>query len=75
MRLTPRERDYLNPFTNERRRFTSGNCCITRIVAYDVPADIADRVIAKQVLIYCGKPLVFCCQDDGRRQTAQEDVC
>jgi acetoin utilization protein AcuB len=31
-------------------------------MANDVPADIADRVIAKQVLFCCGKPLVFCCQ-------------
>jgi len=34
-------------------------------MADDVPADIADRVIAKQVLVCCGKPLVFCCRSTG----------
>jgi trimethylamine--corrinoid protein Co-methyltransferase len=32
-------------------------------MADDVPADIADRVIAKQVFTYTEKPLVFCCKD------------
>jgi trimethylamine--corrinoid protein Co-methyltransferase len=32
-------------------------------MADDVPADIADRVIAKQILTYCEKPYVFCCKD------------
>jgi hypothetical protein len=43
----PKESGCLNPFTDEHRRFSSGNC---RITSTDVPADIADRVIAKQVL-------------------------
>jgi hypothetical protein len=34
-------------------------------MANDVPADIADRVIAKQALFCCGKPLVFCCRSIG----------
>jgi trimethylamine--corrinoid protein Co-methyltransferase len=70
--------DYLDPITDERRRFTSDDCRITATVADalpnyswvmtigmadDVPPDIADRVIAKQVLTYCEKPLVFCCKD------------
>jgi trimethylamine--corrinoid protein Co-methyltransferase len=70
--------DYLDPSSGERRRFTSDDCRITATVADalpnyswvmtigmagDVPADIADRVIAKQVLTYCEKPLVFCCKD------------
>ncbi len=70
--------DYLDPITEERRRFTSDDCRITATVADvlpnyawimtigmadDVPADIADRVIAKQVLTYSEKPMVFCCKD------------
>jgi trimethylamine--corrinoid protein Co-methyltransferase len=56
--------DYLDPSTDERSRFTSDHCRITASVADalpnyswvmtigmadDAPADIADRVIAKQV--------------------------
>jgi trimethylamine--corrinoid protein Co-methyltransferase len=32
-------------------------------MADDVPPDIADRVIARQVFTYTEKPLVFCCKD------------
>jgi len=70
--------DYLDPITNQRHRFTSDDCRVTSTVADalpnftwvmtigmadDVPPDIADRVIARQVLTYCEKPLVFCCKD------------
>jgi trimethylamine--corrinoid protein Co-methyltransferase len=70
--------DYLDPTTNKRRRFVSDDCRITSTVADalsnytwvmtigmadDVDADIADRVIAKQVFTYTEKPLVFCCKD------------
>jgi trimethylamine--corrinoid protein Co-methyltransferase len=70
--------DYLDPVSGERARFTSEHCRITATVADalpnytwvmtigmadDVPADVADRVIARQVLTYCEKPLVFCCKD------------
>jgi trimethylamine--corrinoid protein Co-methyltransferase len=70
--------DYLDPLTDERSRFTSEHCRTTSTVAdalpnytwvmtigmaSDVPADIADRVIARQVLTYTEKPLVFCCKD------------
>jgi trimethylamine--corrinoid protein Co-methyltransferase len=70
--------DYLDPLSNERKRFTSEHCRVTATVADampnfswvmtigmadDAPPDIADRVIAKQVLTYCEKPLVFCCKD------------
>jgi trimethylamine--corrinoid protein Co-methyltransferase len=70
--------DYLNPFTDERRRFTSEDCRVTATIsnglsncswsmilglAADVPVDIADRVVAKQALTYCEKPLFFCCND------------
>ena len=70
--------DYLDPATGERSRFTSEHCRITTTVADalpnytwvmtigmadDVAPDVADRVIAKQVLTYTEKPLVFCCKD------------
>jgi len=70
--------DYLDPLTDERRRFVSGDCRVTSTVADalpnytwvmtigmadDVPAGIADRVIARQVFTYNEKPLVFCCKD------------
>ena len=70
--------DYIDPFTDVRRPFTSEDCRVTATItnvlpnyswamtlglAADAPADIADRVIAKQALTYCEKPLVFCCKD------------
>lgn len=70
--------DYLDPITNERRRFVSDNCRVTATLADalpnyswvmtigmadDVSPDIADRVIAKQVFKHTKKPLVFCCKD------------
>ena len=70
--------DYLDPLTDERRRFISDDCRITSTVADalsnftwvmtigmadDVPPDVADRVIARQVFTYTEKPLVFCCKD------------
>lgn len=70
--------DYLDPLTEARRRFISDDCRITTTVADalpnftwvmtigmadDVPADIADRVIARQVFTHTGKPFVFCCKD------------
>lgn len=70
--------DYLDPQTDERRRFVSDDCRITATLAdalpnftwvmtigmaEDVPADIADRVIARQVFQNTVKPLVFCCKD------------
>ncbi len=69
---------YLDPLTDERRPFNSADCRITATVAdaldnyswvmtiglaADQPADIADRVIARQVMTYTKKPLVFCCKD------------
>ncbi|MGD2270126.1 MAG: trimethylamine methyltransferase family protein [Desulfobacterales bacterium] len=70
--------DYLDPVTEERRPFTSDDCRITATIADALPnftwvmtigmaddteADIADRVIARQVLTHCTKPFVFCCKD------------
>ncbi len=69
--------NYLDPITNERRAFTSEDCRINASIADglanftwvmtlgladDVPPSIADRVIARQALTYCEKPLAFCCQ-------------
>ncbi len=63
--------EYLDPITEERRPFTAQDCRVTATMADalpnftwvmsigmadDVPADIADRVIAKQILTYCEKP-------------------
>ncbi len=79
--------DYLDPLTDERRRFVSDDCRITATVADalpnytwvmtigmadDVPADLADRIIAKQVFTYTEKPLVFCCKDVGSVQDVYE---
>jgi trimethylamine--corrinoid protein Co-methyltransferase len=70
--------DYLDPATHERSRFTSEHVkvtaalcnalpnfqwCMTIGMADDMPPDIADRVIARNVFEYCEKPLVFCCKD------------
>ena len=67
--------DYMDPQTHKRTRFVSGNVkttaalcdalpnfqwCMTIGMADDVPADIADRVIARKVFENCEKPLVFC---------------
>jgi trimethylamine:corrinoid methyltransferase-like protein len=70
--------DYMDPETHQRKRFTSENVkataalcdalpnfqwCMTIGMADDVPPDIADRVIARNVFENCEKPLVFCCKD------------
>ena len=70
--------DYLDPVTNERRAFTLDDCRITATVADALPnyaftmtigmatdtkPSIADRLIARQAMTYCEKPLVFCCND------------
>ena len=72
--------DYLDPDTGSRRAFTSQDCASTAAladalpsfswimtigVASDAPSDISDRVIAKQALTWCQKPLLFCCSDLG----------
>jgi len=69
--------NFLDPMTDERRAFTSEDCRInasladglpnftwvmTLGLADDVPPGIADRVIARQALVFCEKPLTFCCQ-------------
>lgn len=70
--------DYMDPETHKRTRFASDHVkttaalcdalpnfqwCMTIGMADDVPADIADRVIARNVFENCEKPLVFCCKD------------
>ncbi len=70
--------EYLDPFSDIRRPFTSKDCRVTATIANalpnyswsmilgfaaDVPVEIADRVTAKQALTYCEKPLFFCCKD------------
>ena len=69
--------DYLDPITDERRAYTSEDCRVNSSIAdglpnftwvmtlglaADAPPDIADRVIARQALTCCEKPLTFCCQ-------------
>ncbi|MBW2517182.1 MAG: trimethylamine methyltransferase family protein [Deltaproteobacteria bacterium] len=79
--------DYLDPITNERMRFTSEHCRVTATLADglpnfdwsmiigmadDQPPDIADRVIVRQALTYCEKPLVFCCKDANSERDIYE---
>jgi trimethylamine--corrinoid protein Co-methyltransferase len=68
--------DYLDPIDNQRRPFTLEDCRTTARLAdvlhnftwvmtigvcSDAPPTVADRLIAKQVLTNCRKPLLFCC--------------
>lgn len=70
--------DYMDPATHQRGRFESRHAaataalcdalpgfdwCMTIGMAADVPADVADRVVARNVMQFCEKPLVFCCKD------------
>jgi trimethylamine--corrinoid protein Co-methyltransferase len=79
--------DYLDPITDERMRFTSDHCRISATIADalpnfdwtmiigmadDQPPDIADRVIVRQALAYCEKPLVFCCKDTNSERDIYE---
>ena len=78
---------YLDPITDERMRFTSEHCRITATLADklpnfqwsmiigmadDQPPDIADRVIVRQALTFCEKPLVFCCKDTNSERDIYE---
>jgi trimethylamine---corrinoid protein Co-methyltransferase len=79
--------DYMDPKTHVRSRFTSEHVkvtaalcntlpnfdwCMTIGMADDVPADIADRVIARHTMENCEKPLVFCCKDTNSVQDIYE---
>lgn len=70
--------DYMDPETHERSRYVSKHVevtaalcdalpsfdwCMTIGMADDVPPDIADRVVARNTMQFCEKPLVFCCKD------------
>ena len=70
--------DYLEPFTRERRKFVLDDSRLTASLvdalpnyawgmtfgmANDVPAEFADRLVLKEALTHCEKPMVFCCQD------------
>jgi trimethylamine--corrinoid protein Co-methyltransferase len=72
--------DYLDPESGQRSRFlsrhvevTAALCdalpnfdwCMTIGLADDVPANVADRIVARLTMQYCQKPLVFCCKDAG----------
>jgi len=69
---------YLDPDLKARRPLTSEDCRtiitlsdalpnyawgMTFGLADDVPADLADRIVARQALTGSKKPLVFCCKD------------
>ena len=70
--------DYLEPIVSERRKFEIDNCRtmaslldnlpnydwgMTFGLASDVPPELADRLVLKEALTYCQKPMVFCCRD------------
>jgi trimethylamine---corrinoid protein Co-methyltransferase len=70
--------DYMDPATHKRSRFesrhvevTAALCdalpsfdwCMTIGMANDVPPDTADRIVARNTMQFCEKPLVFCCKD------------
>ena len=70
--------DYMDPQSHERTRFVSQHVeataalcdelsnfqwCMTIGMADDIPAHIADRVVARKTMQSCEKPLVFCCKD------------
>jgi len=70
--------DYLVPLTAERRRFTLEDCRTTAALldalpnyswgmtfglADDVPPELADRLVLKEAMVHCEKPMVFCCKD------------
>ena len=70
--------EYMDPKTHERVNFeshhvetTAALCdalpafdwCMTIGMADDVPADTADRIVARKTMQFCEKPLVFCCKD------------
>jgi len=79
--------DYMNPKTHKRVRFKSDHVKATAALcdgldrfdwsmiigmADDVPPDIADRVVVRNTLQYCEKPLVFCCKDTNSTKDIYE---
>jgi len=72
--------DYMDPKTHKRSRYVSKHVeiaaalcdalpsfdwCMTIGMADDVPPDTADRIVARNVIQFCEKPLVFCCKDSN----------
>jgi len=72
--------DYMDPETHKRSRYVSKHVeiaaalcdalpsfdwCMTIGMADDVPPDTADRIVARNVMQFCEKPLVFCCKDSN----------
>ncbi|MFO7783850.1 MAG: trimethylamine methyltransferase family protein [Thermodesulfobacteriota bacterium] len=70
--------DYLDPGDGTRRPFTIDDCRVTAGladvlpnftwtmtigVASDAPPATADRIVARQALTCCEKPLLFCCDN------------
>jgi trimethylamine--corrinoid protein Co-methyltransferase len=70
--------DYLDPGNGTRRPFTLDDCRATAAltdvlenftwtmtigVASDAPPATADRLVARQALTHCEKPLLFCCDN------------
>ena len=79
--------DYMDPATHTRCRFkschaaaTAALCdglegfdwCMTIGMADDVPADTADRIVARNTMQFCEKPLVFCCKDTNSTKDIYE---
>ncbi len=79
--------DYMDPATHERCRFDSHHAaataalcdglegfdwCMTIGMADDVPADTADRIVARNTMQFCEKPLVFCCKDTNSTKDIYE---
>jgi trimethylamine--corrinoid protein Co-methyltransferase len=74
----PDNPDYIDPYTGVRRPFTSlDGKDMAKVVDYcthidfvlnacfsaDVPRDVADRVIVRQMMLYMRKPIGFSCTD------------
>lgn len=70
--------DYIDPYTHERRPYTSDDARQMAIVAdwcenidfvltacqsFDVPYEVADRVVNRQMMLYNRKPIGFSCTD------------
>jgi trimethylamine--corrinoid protein Co-methyltransferase len=70
--------DYLDPKDGSRRPFTVDDCGVTATLAdvlanfswtmtigvtSDAPPATADRIVARQALTCCEKPLLFCCDN------------
>ncbi|GBC61409.1 hypothetical protein DENIS_2369 [Desulfonema ishimotonii] len=79
--------DYMDPRTHQRSRYTSEHVREVAALcdalpnfpwymiigmADDVPPDLADRIVARNTMTYCEKPLVFCCKDTNSAKDVYE---